>query len=430
MTPAAIPDLNVTGFTPGTTSGATAAATAAAVSAVANAPASAGQPADQEGAFPAVLQALRTPAKPGEAPVLPAAAQDATSLGTPPPFSLQLPAQAAAASPADEAPPFLPAATDDQALPPDGTNLPLGLELESLLGSLGLPASPVAPQAGMPISTANGATESPAPELPVNPAAQAQAGRENSPNISADKAVDAAAAVDGLPALPLDSSSTFISSMSSASDAAPPATDLASLQGPATRNELLTAALQAMRTPADTGGALTAFAAVGATGSAAAAAGALNGPAPLQEAMPTLQPLADGDTWSKNLGDRLLMMAENGMQTARLKLHPEHLGPLEIRISVDDDGASQVWFSAHHPQTRDAIEQALPRLRELFADQGLNLAQANVDSGHGAFARRDSDATQSPWARWAGEQPDTGITPDVTAWRIGRASDRRVDVMV
>lgn len=81
--------------------------------------------------------------------------------------------------------------------------------------------------------------------------------------------------------------------------------------------------------------------------------------------------------WADELSTRLTLMAERGHHTASLRLSPEHLGPLEIRISVTDDQAS-VWFGAAHADTRAAIEQALPRLRELLASQGLFLADAGV----------------------------------------------------
>lgn len=81
--------------------------------------------------------------------------------------------------------------------------------------------------------------------------------------------------------------------------------------------------------------------------------------------------------WADELSTRLTMMTERGQHTASLRLSPEHLGPLEIRISVTDDQAS-VWFGAAHADTRAAIEQALPRLREMFASQGLSLADAGV----------------------------------------------------
>jgi hypothetical protein len=81
--------------------------------------------------------------------------------------------------------------------------------------------------------------------------------------------------------------------------------------------------------------------------------------------------------WAEEIGNRLTMMVEQGKHTASLRLSPEHLGPLEVRITMNDDKAS-VWFGAAHADTRSAIENALPRLREMFASQGLLLADAGV----------------------------------------------------
>lgn len=81
--------------------------------------------------------------------------------------------------------------------------------------------------------------------------------------------------------------------------------------------------------------------------------------------------------WADEIGSRMTMMVEQGKHTASLRLSPEHLGPLEVRITVNGDQAS-VQFGAAHADTRSAIENALPRLREMFASQGLSLADANV----------------------------------------------------
>lgn len=81
--------------------------------------------------------------------------------------------------------------------------------------------------------------------------------------------------------------------------------------------------------------------------------------------------------WADELGSRLTLMTEQGKQAASLRLSPEHLGPLEIRIAVTEERAS-VWFGAAHADTRAAIEHALPRLREMFEAQGMSLADAGV----------------------------------------------------
>jgi flagellar hook-length control protein FliK len=81
--------------------------------------------------------------------------------------------------------------------------------------------------------------------------------------------------------------------------------------------------------------------------------------------------------WSDELGTQLHFLADKGHSIASLRLSPEHLGPLEVQISVQDNQAS-VWFGATNSDTRAALEQALPRLREMFAAQGMSLSQSGV----------------------------------------------------
>jgi flagellar hook-length control protein FliK len=114
--------------------------------------------------------------------------------------------------------------------------------------------------------------------------------------------------------------------------------------------------------------------------------------------------------WNDELGGRLTWMAANGRESASLRLSPENLGPLEVRISVQD-GEAKVWFNAAHADTRSALEQSLPRLREMFASQGLVLA----DSGVFRDAPRDhasnnasSDATSA--AEQTGDVNVTSVT--------------------
>jgi len=81
--------------------------------------------------------------------------------------------------------------------------------------------------------------------------------------------------------------------------------------------------------------------------------------------------------WGERIGERVLLMASNGLQSAEIRLSPPELGPLRIQVALDD-GVASVTFHAQHALTREAIEQALPRLRELLAENGLTLSQADV----------------------------------------------------
>jgi flagellar hook-length control protein FliK len=81
--------------------------------------------------------------------------------------------------------------------------------------------------------------------------------------------------------------------------------------------------------------------------------------------------------FNDEVGGKITWMANQGVQSASLQVSPEHLGPVEVRISVEN-GSASVAFNANHADTRAALEQALPRLREMFATQGLTLSDASV----------------------------------------------------
>jgi flagellar hook-length control protein FliK len=95
--------------------------------------------------------------------------------------------------------------------------------------------------------------------------------------------------------------------------------------------------------------------------------------------------------WNDELGGQLTWMTHQGIDSGSLKLSPEHLGPVEVTISVQD-GSASVWFGANQADTRAALEQALPRLREMFASQGLAL----TDSGVSRESPRNSPKTPTP----------------------------------
>ena len=118
--------------------------------------------------------------------------------------------------------------------------------------------------------------------------------------------------------------------------------------------------------------------------------------------------------WSEEIGTHLAIMATNGREAASLRLSPEHLGPLEIQISVKD-GQANVVFGASNPETRNALEQSLPRLREMFAAQGLTLGNANVSRD----PPRDSHKP-SPFASGSRGSSDASADLSVKAVTLSR----------
>ena len=107
-------------------------------------------------------------------------------------------------------------------------------------------------------------------------------------------------------------------------------------------------------------------------------------------------------------------------ERADLRVSPPDLGPVEIRIDVKNDAASLTIVAAQSA-TRDALEQALPQLRDALAAQGIALGQTAVHDGRANHDRRSGD-TPAGSLRTA---IDDAAQP-VVAGHV-RLSDRLVD---
>jgi flagellar hook-length control protein FliK len=84
-------------------------------------------------------------------------------------------------------------------------------------------------------------------------------------------------------------------------------------------------------------------------------------------------------TWQHEFADKLGQVVMTGADRADFRIHPAEMGPVNVSISVSADQASVV-ITAAHAATREALEQALPQLRDLLAGQGITLGQASVQS--------------------------------------------------
>ncbi len=109
--------------------------------------------------------------------------------------------------------------------------------------------------------------------------------------------------------------------------------------------------------------------------------------------MPTLS--LDGQLnrpeWRDEMASRVSWLVRNDQSAARLRINPAHLGPMEISIKMSQDQAS-VSFVSQHIQVREAVELAIPRLREMLEQQGLNLADVDISSGYSPAGQPGSDA--------------------------------------
>ncbi|MBV1891974.1 MAG: flagellar hook-length control protein FliK, partial [Gammaproteobacteria bacterium] len=91
----------------------------------------------------------------------------------------------------------------------------------------------------------------------------------------------------------------------------------------------------------------------------------------------TLQTPAGQPGWDVEVGNRIRWMVGQNNSGLELRLNPAELGSVEVKLSNEGERTNVTFFAAN-PAAREALEAALPRLREMFADSGMQLANADV----------------------------------------------------
>lgn len=129
--------------------------------------------------------------------------------------------------------------------------------------------------------------------------------------------------------------------------------------------------------------------------------------------------------WDNQVGQKIVWMVAGGDQSAELTLNPPDLGPMQVVLNVSGDQAS-VTFTASQLEVRQALENALPRLREMMGESGITLGDASVNAGRDQRQAQDGQAGSgnANGARFAGADDAAGTDAARPAARTTMLGDR------
>lgn len=132
-------------------------------------------------------------------------------------------------------------------------------------------------------------------------------------------------------------------------------------------------------------------------------AGSLRQKDALQSSMPpqVLAARIDHPHWGEEFGQRMATLAIRGDNQVSLHLNPRELGPITVDMKLVDNQAQMHFFSQHN-QVRQAVEQAIPQLREALGEQGISLGDTSVSQQQ---TNHSGDGEQQN--SFAGNAPDT-----------------------
>ena len=128
------------------------------------------------------------------------------------------------------------------------------------------------------------------------------------------------------------------------------------------------------------------------------------------------------------VAEKVQMMMSKNLKNLDIRLDPPELGRMQIRMTMNNDLAN-VHFTVANPQARDLIEQTLPRLREMLAQQGMQLADSSVQqqsSGQqqSGYANAEQNGQGSQGRGFSGQSDenfdaDTNLDLNVVSKRDG-----------
>lgn len=114
--------------------------------------------------------------------------------------------------------------------------------------------------------------------------------------------------------------------------------------------------------------------------------------------LPVAQPVGSSG-WSEEVGNRISWMATRLESRAELVLTPPQMGRIEVSLAVNGDQATASFVSANLT-VREALEAALPRLREILAEAGIQLGEAQVGAENARqSAQQDKNGDNSAAGR-------------------------------
>lgn len=97
---------------------------------------------------------------------------------------------------------------------------------------------------------------------------------------------------------------------------------------------------------------------------------------------------------AKLLQERVSSMLSINNKEAEIRLDPPEMGSMQIRIRSDAEQA-QINFVVQNQQAKEALEQSLPKLREMLAQQGIELGESSISYGDSRDGNTEHDGSES-----------------------------------
>ena len=130
---------------------------------------------------------------------------------------------------------------------------------------------------------------------------------------------------------------------------------------------------------------------------------------------PTPTPDLNAGDFDEAIGARVGWLAEQKIGHAHIRINPDNMGEIDVKLQLDGDRV-HASFSSAHADVRHALESSLPRLREMLGEQGLQLSHADV--GQQSMSQQQNDKGEAGSGLAAGSQQDSTDLPTTSSHNL------------
>ena len=103
----------------------------------------------------------------------------------------------------------------------------------------------------------------------------------------------------------------------------------------------------------------------------------------------------DISKWQASLNEQICLISRQGIQNAEIKLNPQELGSLHIKLAMIDDKID-LHMAVAHNMVKGVLESALPMLRSSLEQQGITLQHTNISDFSMMNDSKQSSSYQQP----------------------------------
>lgn len=129
----------------------------------------------------------------------------------------------------------------------------------------------------------------------------------------------------------------------------------------------------------------------------------------------------------QQLSEKIRWMVNARNTMAEIRLDPPELGSMQVRVNVAGDAAS-VSFVVQSQQAKDALADAMPKLRDMLSEQGIELGDAQVRKDNSSGQENGQQlAGNSHQRQGAGDRGENDGVDDTDGIRVIEQSISRAD---